>query len=55
MDLTGTVTVVTESGRGLTLAHAHAHAHAREPGRCGAAVVIDDVDAAPGAPVEVTA
>lgn len=53
MDLTGTVTVVTGSGRGLTLAHAHAHA--REPGRCGAAVVIDDVDAAPGAPVEVTA
>jgi len=53
VDLTGTVTVVTGSGRGLTLAHAHAHA--REPGRCGAAVVIDDVDAAPGAPVEVTA
>lgn len=49
MDLTGTVTVVTGFGRGLTLAHA------REPGRCGAAVVIDDVDAAPGAPVEVTA
>jgi len=51
VDLTGTVTVVTGSGRGLTLAHAHA----REPGRCGAAVVIDDVNAAPGAPVEVTA
>lgn len=40
MDLTGKVAIVTGSGRGLGLAYA------AELARCGAAVVINDVDAA---------
>ena len=42
MDLSGTVAIVTGSGRGLGLASA------AELARNGAAVVVDDVDAAAG-------